>query len=1043
MQIIQLAIKRPKFITMVTTLFIVLGILALRKLPVDLYPSVSYPVLVARAQLPGAAPEEMEQLITKKMEDSLSTISGITTLRSVSREGTSIVIMEFDAGVDVRFQEIQVRGKIANLKAQLPEDMKEPEIFRQDPDDTPIIEIAVTGSRSASEISKLADEVIGRQLRQVPSVGEVDLAGERLPEIQVNLNPEALDQWHINPKDVAASIHNMNRNDPAGTMRGNNRVWLLRSISQARTPHDLGLIAVTHTPQGQPVLLEDIAEITSGFAEVSRVSRFGDKSGLKPAVLLNVLKQSGENTVQVSDRVHKALEQIRPTLPNDIQVVVTRDNADLVRENVADVYESLGLGALLTVGVVLLFLRSLRATLTTGLSLPSSVVTSFAVMMAAGFTVNVMTLLALSLAIGLLVDDAIVVRENIFRHFNDSPPREAAEKGAKEVQLAVIATTLTIVAVFLPVGFMGGVSGQFFKQFALTVVFAVLVSLYDAMTMAPMLSAYFANIANPTDEWRPFGKIGARIDHFLLHFEHWFDRVSQTYGRILAWILPRPRVALAMGVGALVCAAWGFNVVKKSFLPTQFGKVFTVNMQGPLAIPVERVIEISDRAEKKVREVAGLESWTVTAGVNFTGNASIDFTVRVLDEYAKNQKALGDIRNEIRKTLQGTPGFNVRVAEPADPLAGSSGRFQPLAVVIAGDEISTLRELSYNVRGIMTGIPGVIDVGQVQDEGLPEVQVTTDPLLAGQLGVNATQVSDALSTWVLGDSSNSMRIGEDQVPIRVKLNNGDRIAAQELLAKNIFVKPSSAKADVGVAIQSVTHMVAGSGASLINRENRQRIVRIGANIAPGAALGDLVTRLEESLREIPMPQGYSVRIAGQNEQMNELFTNIMWAIAMGSVFVYMILVSLFESFTQPVSVMAAIPLAATGAVLGLLLFGKSLDLYAGVGMILLAGIVAKNSILLVDFAMQRVRDHGADPHAAILEAAPLRLRPIVMTSVAMIAGMIPVAAGLGAGGAARQGLGIATIGGVISSTILTLLVVPNLYLAVERMTAWWRAKRAA
>ncbi|MEI8026386.1 MAG: efflux RND transporter permease subunit [Pseudomonadota bacterium] len=1040
MDIAKLSIDRPKFITMVTLFLVVVGVLALRKIPVDLYPSVSYPVLVVRAQFPGAAPEEVEQLITKKMEDSLSTISGINTLRSVSREGIAIVQMEFNPGVDVRFQEIQVRGKIANLRASLPDNLKEPEIFRQDPDDVPIIEIAVSGARSSSEMSQIADDVIARRLRQLPSVGQVDLVGNRTPEIQINLNPEAIDAWHVNPKDVVSAIKNMNRNDPAGTVKGHDRVWLLRSLSQSRTPHDLGLIPVTKTTQGQPILLEDLAEITSGFSEISKVSRFGDASGLKPAVLLNVLKQSGENTVEVSDRVRTSLTEMAKVLPPDVHATITRDNADLVRENVADVYESLALGALLTVIVVLVFLRSPRSTLTTGLSLPSSVITAFAVMAIAGFTVNVMTLLALSLAIGLLVDDAIVVRENIFRHLHLRDSKSAALKGTKEVQLAVIATTLTIVAVFLPVGFMGGVSGQFFKQFALTVVFAVLVSLYDAMTMAPMLSAYFANIANPSDEWRQFGRFGLWCDRMLIAFEHSFDRVSTFYGRLLSKLIRRPIIATVIALLAVAGAFVGFSFVKKSFLPAQLGKVFTVSLQGPIAIPIERVLEVSNIADGRIGKLPGIANWTVSSGLSYTGNASVEFTVRVKDEVAKNQDQLAGVRSDIRKTLQGIPGYSVRVSEPADPLSGSTGRFQPLAVVVSGDDIGTLQQIGRKAREIMASVEGVTDIAQIQVEGLPEFQVRTDPLLAGPLGVNATQVGEALSTWVIGDASNSIAVGQDQVPIRVRLKDGDRQSPLELLSKNIFVRPQGAKSDVGVSLRAISTTSTGAGSSLINRENRQRILRVGANLAPGAALGDIVSELNGKLRDLPLPDGYRVRIAGQNEQMNELFTNVVWAIGLGSIFVYMILVSLFESFTQPISVMAAIPLAATGAVAGLLLFNKPLDLYAGVGMILLAGIVAKNSILLVDFAMQRVRDHQVDPTAAILEAAPLRLRPIVMTSVAMIAGMIPVAAGLGAGGGARQGLGIATIGGVISSTLLTLLVVPNLYVAIEKVKDRFKEK---
>lgn len=1043
MNLVDVAIKRPVFITMVTFFFIVVGVLALKKLSVDLYPDVNYPVLVVRSTLPGAAPEEMEQLITKRMEDALSTIAGIQTMTSVSREGSANVIMEFTTGTDVRFQEIQVRGKIANLRSSFPDAMKEPEIFRQDPDDTPIVEVAVSGKRSIAEITNLADNVIARSLRQLQGVGSVDLIGGRDPEVWVDLKPEALDQWHLNSTDIVTAIKNGSRNDPVGQLEGKNRRWTVRSVAEARVANDLGSIGVSRASNGQPLFLRDVADVYSTFEDVTRISRFGDKTSLQPAVILNILKQSGENTVRISDRVRAGIEALKKQLPPDVKIEITRDNADLVRSNVLDVTESLGLGALLTVCVVMLFLRSPRSTITTALSLPSSVITTFAVMYAAKFTVNVMTLLALSLAVGLLVDDAIVVRENIFRHLHDPDPRKAAAKGAKEVALAVVATTLTIVAVFLPVGFMGGISGQMFRQFALTVVFAVLVSLWDAMTMAPMLSAYFANIADPADEWKVFGRAGKAIDGVLIKFEHLFEALARFYGRVLKGIVPRPWIALAFAGVAMAGAVGGFMIVKKSFLPTQFGRVFSVSLNGPLALPINSINDQATLVESRLKAINGLENWTVRAGVGYGGNANIDLTLRVSDDFAQDQDSLGNVRQDVRKALTGIPGYIVRVSEPADPLAGSSGRFQPLAVVISGDDIGTLRDIGRAVRAEMVAVHGVVDVQPIQDEGIPELQLKTSQDLAAQFGVTAATVGTNLSTWIQGDISNSLRVGDDQIPIRVRLRGAKNLAPSDLLALNLYVKGTGTKADVSVPLGNVVRLTSGAGPNVINRENRQRIMRVGGNLAPGAALGDIVTELNDRLTNLPLPQGYAVRIVGQNEQMAELFSNVLLAIGIGTLFVYMILAGLFESFLQPITVMAAIPLAGTGAVAALLLSGSALDLYSGVGMILLAGIVAKNSILLVDFAMQRVHA-GEDPRTAILESAPLRLRPIVMTSLAMIAGMIPVAMGLGASGAARRGLGLATIGGILSSTVLTLLIVPSLFLVVSKVIEWSnRGKKSA
>lgn len=1044
MDLIKLSIQRPIFITMVTTFLVAVGVLALRALPVDLYPDVTYPVLAVRATLPGAAPEEVEQLVTKRLEDALSTVAGVKVLRSISRESQAIVTMEFDTGVDIRFQEIQVRAKVANVRPSLPDDIDEPTVFRQDPDDLPIVEIAVTGDRPASALTDLTEDEIARLLRQIPGVGEVDLSGTRKPEIRVELRREALDLWRVSAQQVVAAIRSFNRNDPAGKLEGDARVWVLRSLSHMRSAKDLEAIPVATDGAGQPIFLRDVARVESSFEEKRNVSLVGDASSLRAAILVDVFKQSGENSLEVSSRVRAALDEIGKGMPGDVRIQVTRDNADLVRTNVADVVETLIIGAILTVLVVLLFLRSPRSTITTGLALPNSVITTFAAMAVFGFTINVMTLLSLSLAIGLLVDDAIVVRENIFRHLHarTMSPSEAAERGTREVILAVMATTLTIVAVFLPVGFMQGVTGQFFKQFALTVVFAILVSTWDALTMAPMLSAHFANIPDPDDEWKSLGPVGRALGGMLRRFELWFDTLAQWYGRFLGWLLPKGWIAALVALTAGGLAAWGFVAVPKSFLPAQLGDSFQVNLNGALAVPVEEARRVGEAANQRLATLPELDYWTLRAGVGFNGSANIRFSVKVKAEYAKNQQQLADVRQNVRKVLAGFPGYSTRVSEPSDPLSGGGGgRFSPIAIQVSGEEIGKIREVALEARQLMMQVQGVTDVQPIDDLGLPELRFYANPALAAQYGVSAQTIGESLKIWVEGNTSNSLRVGDDQVPIRVRLDGGDRLAPGELLATNLYVKGSD-RTDVTVPLSNMVSWEPGAGPPVIVRENRQRIMRVNANLQPGAALGDITAELQAKLDELPLPTGYSVRIVGQSEQMAELARNVGFAILLGSFFVYMVLASLFESLTQPITVMAAIPLAATGAVAALVLTGSQLDLYGGIGMILLAGIVAKNSILLVDFAMQRVRDTGIDPATAIVEAAPLRLRPILMTSVAMIAGMLPIATGLGAGGAARQSLGIATIGGVVSSTLLTLLVVPNLFVGISRFSARLRQKSA-
>lgn len=1037
MNIPRLAIERPIFITMVTTFLLVLGLLGFSQLPLDLYPSLTYPVLAVRAELKGASSEEMEQLVARPLEDAVSTVADVNTIRSVCREGLTYVILEFNQGADIKFQEMQVRAKVGNIRKRLPDNLSEPVINRQDPDDSPILEIAIRGQRPSSEISKLAEDVVARKIRQLEGVGEVSLQGAQKEEVNVELNPQALELWRLNGSEVVQAIARSSRAEPIGRLQGKERRWVLRAANAARSVEELTKVPIGRSASGLPLQLQDVADISAGYSERDSVSQLGTRAGLEPAVILQVVKQSGENTVAVVDRVRAAFTGIMELLPSDVSLHVIRDNSALIRSNVTDVQESLLLAGVLTVIVVLLFMRSPRSTLTTGLALPSSVVTTFAMMAIAGFSMNVMTLLALSLSIGLLVDDAIVVRENIFRHLQlpNADAKRAAYEGTREVVMAVLATTLVVVAVFLPVGFMSGVTGQFFKPFALTVVFAMLVSLWDAISMGPMLSAYFANIANPMDEWKMFGRFGEKVNAQLERFEHSFDALAELYRRALATLLSRPSISIAIATSALLLAVAGFFFVEKSFLPTQLGDTFTAQLDGPPALRPEVVAPIAEQVHARLSSLKALDLWTIDAGVNSSGSANISVNVRVAAKSSGSQKALAGLRQEVRKILSGIPGYNVRINEPADPLSSGGARYQPVAVVVAGDDPARLMDLAKRVRGVLQSTPGIADVQPLQEDGLPEVHFKPNPMLALQYGVSFDVIQQQMALWAQGDVSNSLARGDEQIPIRVRLKNARFETPQQLARHGIVVRNAlRGSADAIVPVGNMVSVQPGAGAAAIIRENRQRVLRVGANILPGAALGTVVSELKERLKDLPLDTGQSLSVKGQNQQMDELFRNLLIALSLGMVFVYMVLASLFESFTQPFAVMMAIPLAATGAVLALLATGFPLDLYGGIGVILLAGICAKNSILLIDFAMQQVRD-GKPPAEAVLQSGPLRLRPILMTSVAMIAGMLPVAMGWGAGGAARMPLGIATIGGVLSSTLLTLFVVPNLFVWIESRRA--------
>jgi HAE1 family hydrophobic/amphiphilic exporter-1 len=1032
MNLPQISIQRPIFITMVTTFLLVLGLLGFNRLSLDLYPSLTYPVLSVRTDFKGAAPEEIEQLISRPVEDALSTVADVATVRSVSREGASIVILEFNQGADIKFQEMQVRAKVGNIRRRLPESASEPVVARQDPDDTPIIEIAMTGKRPSSELSKLAEDVVARRIRQIEGVGDVSLRGERKEEIQVELNPVSLQVWRLNATDIVQAIGKSNRNEPVGKLEGVERSWVLRSLGAARTIEDLRNTPIGRAASGLPLQLRDVAEIYEGYAERDTISRLGTRDSFEPSVILEIVKQSGENTVAVVDKVRGILDEMEGLLPDDVSLHVIRDNSTLIRSNVADVQESLIIACLLTVIVVLLFMRSPRSTVTTGLALPSSVITTFAMMAAAGFSMNVMTLLALSLSIGLLVDDAIVVRENIYRHLQmpNADPRKASLEGTNEVVLAVVATTLVVVAVFLPVGFMSGVTGQFFKPFALTVVFAMLVSLWDAVTMGPMLSAYFANIPHPVQEWKKFGKLGLKINHALESFEQSFERLAERYGRTLAYLLNRPWIASCIAFVSIAVAAAGFLHVEKSFLPTQLGETFTAQLDGPPSVRPDSVEPMGAVLHERLKGIDSIDLWTISTGTNAWGLANIRVNVHVAPRFAKSQKMLARVRQDVRQALSGFAGYTVRINEPADPLSSGGARFQPVAVVVAGDDQTELMELAKRVRAELQQTKGISDAQPLQEDGIPEIVFRPNPQLTAQYGLTNDVLLSQLAVWVQGDATNDLSKGDEKIPVRVRLRDARYSTPHKLAHQGIVVRSNNGSAIVPLG--NMINIEMGAGPATIIRENRQRVLRVGGNILPDAALGTVVADLKKRLKDIPLGAGQSLTVKGQNQQMDELFSNLMLALALGLVFVYMVLASLFESFLQPFTVMLAIPLAATGAVLALLATQFPLDLYGGIGVILLAGICAKNSILLIDFAMQKIRS-GEQAADAIVSSAPMRLRPILMTSVAMIVGMLPVATGWGAGGAARMPLGIATIGGVVSSTLLTLFVVPNFFVFIENL----------
>ena len=1022
---------------MITLFLGTLGLLAVRTLPIDLYPDVSAPVVTVRVSLPGAAPEEVEELIVRPLEDVLATLGGVKTLRAVAREGFGFVSLEFELDQNMDAQEAQVRAKVGESRRRLPEEIDEPTVVRQSLDDTPIIEAALTGPRTASELTDLAEDIVTLKLRQIEGVGEVNLSGTRTRVIKIELDPVRMANAELNASEVAAKLRQTIKTLPLGRLEGKERAWILRVDNNLKLAFHLRDLVVGRKGDF-PVFLKDVAEVTESFNKATRFNRFFQDGQGNTSIGIEITKQSGRNTLDVANKVQQLFDALESELPEDTKLVGTADTSNAVRVNVLDVAETLLIAIVLTVAVVLLFLRSPRATLTTALSLPSSIITTFLAMQLAGFSINTMTLLALTLSIGIIVDDAIVVRENIhkFRSELNFSAKDAALKGTQQVALAVIATTLVLVAMFLPVAGMDSVTGQFFKPFALTVSFAVLVSLWDALTMAPLLSAYYANFADPSDEWSRFGAIGKAVDRMLIHLEHAFEKATRSYASVLTLFLDRvwlPVVVLALSLAAIY---GGAVTVRKGFLPNQLAKEFRVSLDGPLAIPAEQVRTLLPKIESILGSNKDIETVSLSAGLGWSGAANVQLAVRTKSERARNQKQLSEVRQSLRQSLSVFPGYSVRVVENSDPLAGGGGpRFAPVLVNITGQVLEEINSTATRVQQLLASTAGLSDVSQAADEGLPELLLRLDPLSAGRVGLDPSLVVENVRTWVQGTQVLQLNQGGKEIPVELSAKDGLKMEPQDLMRQALFFGSGIRKAS---PLGELASLDAGAGPTTIQRENRQRVVRVFSGLEPGVALGDILTGLQEKISEIPKPSGGDVVLSGQSEQMSAFFAELGWALLLGSVFVYMVLASLFESWVHPLTVMMALPLAGGGALWSLWAFDVPFDLYGGIGIVLLCGLVAKNSILIVDLALQKVRE-GWSPEKALRETVPGRLRPIVMTSLAMVVGMLPIATGWGVAGSTRQALGIATIGGVISSTILSLLLIPSLFLWVEKGTAKLRS----
>ena len=1015
MKLADVSINRPVFATMMIFALVVLGWFSYNKLNVDLNPNVDIPFVMITSILPGAGPEQIETDVTKKIEDAVNPIEGVDYIQSIAQENVSIVVIAFKLEIDGKQAAQDVREKVAAIRGDLPTDLEDPVVQRFDFSSFPIMNLTVAGDRSEREVTDYTKNVIKKRLESIPGVGAVNLVGGAEREILVEVSSEKLRAYNLTVNDVIMNLGMSNVEIPGGNLIEGKRQILLRTMGKYTRIEDFNKVVVAN-PMGKPVYISDIGEVKDASKERTSLTRY---NGV-PAVGLEIVKQSGSNTVQVAAQVKKQLAKLQTELPPDIKVTMSKDNSVFIEASIHDVLFDIIYGGLLAVIVIYLFLANFRATIISALAIPTSIIASFIIMYALDFTLNMMSLLALSLLVGLLIDDAIVVIENIYRHMQQGEtPIEAARSATEEIGLAVMATTFTIVAVFVPVAFMPGIVGRFFYQFGITISVAVLVSLFVAFSLTPMLSSRW--LSEHDEELDPKKNL---LQKFLYYYNHAFEVLSKWYKGSLKWGLKHRWTVVIVSGAVFISSMFLSGLLGSQFFPEQDRGEFNIAVKAATGSSIEQTDYICSQVEKVIMKHPEVTDVLTTIGSGNNPVTSANILVKLLKK-DEREKDMFSLMREIREELKYIPG-----AKYSFLLEGMGGAEKPVTYSIRGEDLKVIQQLASKVEKIVKSTEGAVDVDNSQESSKPEIRLRINREKANDLAVNPYLIASTVRALVDGNVATKFQEGDEQYDVRVRVKQEDRRNLTDL--SKYFLKSGKKGAggkDIIVPLSEVTTVDEGYGPSQINRYKRQKEIRVDANLS-GRLLGEVIADVNKEIEKIDIPPGYTVGIVGEAEMQEESFGNILLSLLLAIIFVYIVLAMQFESFFLPFSIMLALPMSIIGAVLFLLLFGSSISVISLIGIIMLMGLVTKNGILLVDYT-NVLRDRGMSRFDALVQAGPTRLRPILMTTFAMIFGMVPVAFGIGEGSEFRSPMGQAVIGGLITSTILTLFIVPVVYTILD------------
>ncbi|MDZ7919999.1 efflux RND transporter permease subunit [Rhodoferax sp.] len=1071
----RVSLQNPVFATMVMLALVVLGLFSLQRLQVDQFPNIDFPVVVVIADYPGASPEIVESEVSKKIEEGVNSIAGINALTSRSYEGQSVVVIEFGLHVDGRKAAEDVREKVASIKPLLRAEVKEPRVLRFDPaaraiwsvavlpDNAPTLATACAalppeGARaclersgaahnakvpSAVELTNWAEQTFKKRLENVRGVGSVTVVGGTKREINVYLNPQALESFGITPDQVVSAVRNENQDLPVGAIGSAEQERVIQIEARMQRPEDFGKIIVARK-NGAPVRVDQVARVADDAQEVESLALYNGQRTL----MLTVQKSQDENTIAVVDGLIKTLAEMQKQLPPGVKLEPINDGSRQIRVSVDNVRRTLIEGAVLTVLIVFLFLNSWRSTVITGLTLPIALIGTFLFMHWFGFTINMITLMALSLCVGLLIDDAIVVRENIVRHVQMGKGAfQASLDGTQEIGLAVLATTLSIVAVFLPIGFMGGIIGKFFHEFGITIVAAVLISMFVSFTLDPMLSSVWHDPS--IDNHGKHGPPVTLYDKTIGRVTHWFDTATESmadgYQGILRWSLQHKLATVGLALGIFVGSIFMVPLLGTEFVPKSDFSETTVNFNTPVGSSIEVTEAKAKQVEAIIREFPEVRYTLATINTgNAQGKIYASIYIRLVDRKDR-QLSVDAMSVKLRERLRQVPGITVTHAGLMDAVGGQ----KQILFSIQGADTGELERLTTLALEKVRDIPGLVDLDSSVKPNKPTLDVQVKRDVASDVGLSVNQIGTALRTLVAGQTVGNWRAPDDQTyDVNVRLAPTARNSASDLSQLPFTVGSNADGSPRIVRLNQVAEVVESTGANQINRRDLTREVSISGNVS-GRSAGEVSADIKAAMDTIAMPAGYSYKFSGSTKDMAEAFGYAISALVLAIVFIYMILASQFKSFLQPLALMTALPLTLIGVVLALMTFGSTLSMFSIIGVVMLMGLVTKNAILLVDFAI-RAREDGTDADGshipglerseALLLAAKVRLRPILMTTLAMIFGMVPLAFALTEGSEMRAPMGQAVIGGVITSSLLTLVVVPVVYCYMDDLANWAKRK---